>query len=209
MKKRFFTMVVMTLLLLSIFGAQQVQATQTEEEELLTLTVLRKISSWEELTELALPTLKWKLDEDYEDYEVARLVSMIEEYPQTIPAYHDAKYVNIGFAGTINCERLKKYQAVIDVYNKSEELQLALRYKTGGIIYVESINDMIDLHPPIRKIGQKAILKMNTTYWESAYRDGSGNVSSTTKDQVVKVNGFAYLDNNRKEVVETLASYFN
>lgn len=190
-----------------------------EKDGKITLEFLKQMSSWKELANTVLPIAnidRRKLKG--EDWYSVMLIESLNKAPQTIPIYHDAEYVHLCIGGIslqeIDHDRLmRKYQAIIYIYNASNRLQLVLESKILNEYYmqvdVQSIN-LMDLEHPATAIGQHVVVKNGAKYWESSWNDGSGRYGIATddnlyipEDSIVTVNGVSYLDEVRTNVIES------
>ena len=166
-----------------------------------TLTIENiKQSTWEELLK------KIQNITSFEDKYVQCLVEALKE-PQTIPIYHDTEYESYCMAGLrlddIDTNRMiQKCQAVVDLYNASHSLQLEMTYKfypTSMSFDIKSTN-LKDIENPVMEIGQFAVVKEGTVYWETSQDFGSGKHNTVTpsniyvpQDRIVTVNAVSYL----------------
>lgn len=205
-----------------------VSSLQTENsvktDGLVTLEFLRQISSWKELTDTVLPIGdEYQNIENKEDFYVVLMIDAISE-TNTIPIYHNEEYIKTGVGGIrlkeIDSNRLMlKYRAIIDIYNASNKLQLIFEpiMLDGECMQVDvNSTNVFYLEHLATKLGQHVTLKPNTKYWESAWNDGSGKFGVATdtnmyipEDGVVTVNGVAYFDETRTNVLESYYVPYN
>ena len=184
----------------------------------LTLEFLEKISSWKELVNTTLPISdNYDNIENKEDYYSVMLIRSLTK-TRRIYIYHDAKYVKATLGGInlkqIDYDRLmKKFQAIINIYNASNELQLVWESKILSENYMQvdvKSTNLIAFDYPAGIVGQQVVLKADSIYWESAWNDGSSRFGIATddncyipEDHIVTDNGVAYLDKNRANVIKS------
>ncbi len=193
---------------------------QEVEDGELTLELLQRTNSWEELVNTTLPISDqgWKKIKNREDYYCVMLIESINK-KMIAHIYHDQEYISVGLGGIkckeIDCDRLlHKYKEIIRIYNESNKLQLVWETKPLSFdciqINIESTN-VAELERPATMIGQKVVVKEGTVYWQSADNDGTGNFGVITDDDcVATVNGVAYYtDKNCTKIEECIYSTFN
>lgn len=191
-------------------------AAETVDNNQLTIEVMQEMS-WEELVNAAsLIKVNYNETDRLEDYYTTWLISELTER-MTVSIYHDMECIskNLGFSiGNIDYNHLiQKYQCIIDVYNAYNNLQLVWEttISNGNFMQIDIWSTNVDeLNHPATYVGQKVRLKEGATYWESSQNDGSGRCGIATVDNafipedfVVTVNGFAYFDESRTEVLKS------
>lgn len=185
-----------------------VQETEmVEDNSTLTIDVIQELS-WEELMNSSQSITS------QEDKYLSWLINGINK-TQTIPAYHDTRYIKYGIGGIalekVDYDRLmQKFQRVIDLYNDHHDLQLEITPKILNELYLQVNVDSTNLdylENPVTSVGQLAYLESRSStgavYWESSQNFGSGKYGMATinnayipNDLIVTVNGVAYLDDN-------------
>lgn len=192
-----------------------------DKNEVLSLEYLSKVSSWEDLTSTNLTVVN--SHSKPEDTYVKMFIRDISQ-KKKMPIYHDIEYVSECVAGIrldeINYDQLmQKFQTVINLYNKSNELQLTFEPHILNEILMEvnvSSTNIAFLKASPTRIGTLVLIRDGAKYWESSHNDGSGKYGVATsenhyipKDFVVMINGFAYFDESKTNVVEHFYTPYN
>ena len=182
------------------------------EEGEITAELLKGFSSWKELYEKLVP-IQYKGPNHYKSYEDWHLVNTIEgmERTMTVPVYHNMEYTSFSYGGIdlkkVSYDRImNKVRELVKIHNKDvpEEWELVMdsRITNDEFLTIELKTKNV-LFTPATQIGQRVKLKKGTKYWESAYGDGSGRYGILSKDTECNVTGYAYLDENRINIVES------
>ena len=201
-----------------VVTSNQSETMEVVEDGELTIEVLQQISSWDELKAL----LSFNNKENEEDLYCVMLLKGIDK-THIAPLYHDMEYVGIGLGGidrkVIDQDRLmKKFQTIIDIYNKSNDLQLVWESKILNDSYmqvdVRSTNLNV-LNNPAIELGDIVTVSDDAIYWESSWNDGSGNYgiirqdnAYVPEDNTVIVNGVSYLG-TENTVIESYYKPYN
>lgn len=182
------------------------------EEGDITAELLKGFSSWKELYDELVP-MQYKGPKHYNSYEDWHLVNIMDGISRTmtVPVYHNMEYTSFNYGGLdlkeVSYDRfMNKVHDIIDVYNKdaAEERKLVMdtRVTNSQFLSVE-LKSQNTLFTPATQIGQRVKLKKGTKYWESAYGDGSGKYGILSEDIECNVTGYAYLDENRENIIES------
>ena len=199
------------------------EITQEElEDGKITIKVIEKMCSWDELVNMVIPTKPVYAEiENKEDLYVVMLVDGITKQQEM----ENNEYFDLVIGGIkrqmIDLNRLmQKFQDIIDIFNQYHEIQLVLEYtilnETYMQVNVKSTNVKEVVIPSFPHIGKFVILKDGATYWESSKNFGSGNFGVATdnnrhipENYTVMVNGFAYFDESKINIVDFYYKPYN
>ena len=186
------------------------------QDVIIGLGLLTQMDSWDEVQDL-LDFFKG-VDVSNEDQVTMIFMDTLNE-PNTISVYHDEPYIKMSYGGTtldsINLERLKnKFDVLCSIYNNSQDeltVEYTIQNYSENILSMDIYSTNLEyLDNPATKIGQKVYLKPDTYYYESAKNDGSGKYGIANsgnqyipEDMMVYVNGVAYLDDSRTNIIES------
>lgn len=175
-----------------------------DDDGKITIDFLKSIQSWKELASQVVPISDdaYEHINNYEDLYCLQLIQEISK-PMTAPLYHNADFIELHLdyieLKYVDFSRLiTKYDLIINLYNKDNEL-----YLKWGIISHSKDYARLDVYStnleyldnPVTQIGQTATIQVNSNYWSDCQNYGSGKKNTVFPlDNQVIVKGVAYLD---------------
>ena len=211
MKKIVATFLGICLLLLSSFNVRADDTTQLPDGKL-TLAVLEKMSSWEELYNTVHPISDDILDtiENKEDYYCVLLIEGINQ-KKIIPYSHNEEYVSFSLDIEFKDIEIKRFllkiKKIINIYNDSSKTtRIYLEHLPLNRDYMQiRINSVNALTRSATQVGQKVLPKDYAVFYESAY--GGSHIkmkdsSSVPEDCIVKVNGYVYYEDVTRHCIQ-------